>query len=50
MATDTVTNVSTPVPSIKFGQLSFGQQILFCGKLIIFFCTFGFAFPTILND
>ena len=38
------------LPTIKFGQLSFGQKIVFCGKLIIFFCTFGFAFPTILND
>lgn len=42
--------VTTLVPSIKFSQLSIGQKIVFCGKLIIFFCTFGFAFPTILND
>lgn len=37
-------------PSLKFGQMSFGQKIVFSGKLIVFFCTFGFAFPTILND
>jgi hypothetical protein len=41
---------TTLVPSIKFSQLSMGEKVVFCGKVVIFFCTFGFAFPTILND
>jgi hypothetical protein len=34
----------------KFGQMTGGEKIAFLGKLIVFICTFGFAFPTILHD
>jgi hypothetical protein len=37
-------------PSQKFVDMSFFGKIVFVGKLIIFLCTFGFAFPLILND
>ena len=36
--------------SKKFDQMSGGEKIVFVGKLIIFLCSFGFAFPTLLND
>ena len=47
--------MSTPqanatVPSTKFGDMSIGQQIVFIGKFFLFLCSFGFAFPTLLND
>ena len=41
---------TTTTDSKKFGQMSGGEKIAFIGKLIIFLCTFGFAFPTLLND
>ena len=36
--------------SKKFKDMGAGEKIVFIGKLIIFLCTFGFAFPLILND
>jgi len=32
----------------KWSELSGGQRLVFCGKLIIFLCTFGYAFPNLL--
>lgn len=34
----------------KFGQMSAGEKLVFMGKLVVFLCSFGFAFPTILHD
>ena len=34
----------------RFVDMGVGSKIVFIGKLIVFFCTFGFAFPTLLND
>lgn len=34
----------------KFAALSIGQKIVFVGKLILFICSFGFAFPLLLDD
>ena len=34
----------------KFADMSGGEKITFIGKLIVFLCSFGFAFPTILHD
>ena len=36
--------------SLKFGDMSIVQKIVFCGKLVVFLCSFGFVFPTLLND
>ena len=36
--------------STKWKDLTVGNKIVFIGKLIVFFCSFGFAFPTLLND
>jgi hypothetical protein len=36
--------------SEKFKDMSFFGKIVFIGKVIIFLCSFGFAFPLILND
>jgi hypothetical protein len=36
--------------SKKWGRMSAGQKAAFVGKLCIFLITFGFAFPTMLND
>ncbi|MDB5862488.1 MAG: hypothetical protein JWO70_294 [Betaproteobacteria bacterium] len=38
------------VESTKFKDMSVGSKIVFVGKFIIFLCSFGFAFPTLLND
>lgn len=35
--------------SRKWHDLSFGQKIAFIGKLIIFLCTFGYAFPNLMD-
>jgi hypothetical protein len=34
----------------KFADLTGGQKVVFVGKHIVFLCTFGFAFPTLLTD
>ena len=48
------TNSAAPntaaAPSPKFKDMSIGGKIVFIGKFIIFVCSFGFAFPTLLND
>ncbi|MGZ5094302.1 MAG: hypothetical protein ACXWCY_13885 [Burkholderiales bacterium] len=41
---------SGPAESKKWGRLSAVQKVAFVGKLCIFLITFGFAFPTMLND
>lgn len=42
--------MATTDTSPKFKDLDFGGKIVFIGKLIVFFCTFGFAFPTLLSN
>jgi hypothetical protein len=34
----------------KWVQMSAGEKAAFIGKLCIFIVSFGFAFPTLLND
>ena len=34
----------------KFKDMGAGEKVVFIGKLTIFLCTFGFAFPLILTD
>ena len=34
----------------KFAQMTGSEKIVFVGKVIVFICTFGFAFPTINHD
>jgi hypothetical protein len=34
----------------KFRDMSGGQKIVFVCKLVVFLCTFGFVFPTLLTD
>jgi hypothetical protein len=42
---------NTPAASSpKFKDMGIGGKIVFIGKFIIFVCSFGFAFPTLLND
>ena len=41
---------SAAAASPKFRDLTFFSKIVFVGKLMIFICSFGFAFPTMLND
>ena len=36
--------------STKWKDLTFVNKIIFVGKLVVFMCSFGFAFPTLLND
>jgi hypothetical protein len=36
--------------SKKFKAMGAGEKIVFLGKLTIFLCTFGFAFPLILSN
>jgi hypothetical protein len=36
--------------SKKWVQMSAGEKAAFIGKLCIFIVSFGFAFPTLLND
>ena len=45
-----ITMTSGTAESKKWGRLSAVQKVAFIGKLCIFLITFGFAFPTILND
>lgn len=34
----------------KFSEMAAGEKLAHLGKLIIFLCTFGFAFPNILSE
>jgi hypothetical protein len=45
-----ITMVSGTADSKKWARLSAAEKAAFVGKLCIFLITFGFAFPTILND
>ena len=36
-------------PTLKFTDMKIGEKLVFIGKLIIFFATFGFAFPTLMS-
>jgi hypothetical protein len=40
----------TSTRSRKWKDLHAGEKVAFVGKLMIFLITFGFAFPTLLND
>jgi hypothetical protein len=46
-----MTDVTTAPRSedLKFSQMTAVQRIVFTGKTIIFFCTAGFVFPTVLG-
>ena len=35
--------------SRKWADLSIGQKFVFLGKLIIFLCAFGYAFPNLMD-
>ena len=37
-------------PSTKWKDMTIGNKIVFIAKFIVFLCSFGFAFPTLLND
>lgn len=41
---------SAAAASPKWGSMSIVQKISFSAKLVIFLCTFGFAFPRLLTD
>jgi hypothetical protein len=41
---------SAAAASPKFKDMGIVGKIVFVGKLVIFICSFGFAFPTLLND
>jgi hypothetical protein len=34
----------------KWKDMNFATKIVFIGKLMVFIASFGFAFPTLLND
>jgi len=34
----------------KWRDLSGGQRVVFFGKLIVFLCTFGYAYPNLLHQ
>lgn len=38
-------STAPPDTRLTFKQMSAGQKIVHLGKLVIFICTFGFAFP-----
>ena len=50
MYTDSAAPGGAAAPSLKFKDMGIVGKIVFIGKLIIFVCSFGFAFPTLLND
>ena len=33
----------------KWPQMSVGEKIVWCGKLLIALCTFGFVFPRVMD-
>jgi hypothetical protein len=37
-------------PGQTFGDMTIAQKIVFCMKFCCFLVSFGFAFPTLLND
>lgn len=41
---------SAAAVSAKWIDMGFGGKIVFAVKLVIFLCTFGFAFPLLLTD
>ena len=34
----------------KFGDMTGGEKMAFLVKLVLFICTFGFAFPRVLHS
>ena len=38
------------VDAKRFSQMDFGEKIVHIGKVIVFFLSFGFAFPNIFSD
>jgi len=38
------------VPSKAFLDMNAGEKLVFLAKLLVFFLTFGFAFPKILSQ
>jgi len=42
-------NINT-VSGKPFSQMSAGEKVAHIGKMIVFFITAGFAFPTIFTD
>jgi hypothetical protein len=48
---DTMKAVATAAAdSKKWNTMGGGEKAAFVGKLMIFLISFGFAFPTLLND
>lgn len=43
-------SAATAKPSLPFSQRDIWQKMQHISKVIVFFATFGFAFPNILND
>jgi hypothetical protein len=41
---------SAAAASPKFKDMGIGAKLVFVVKFVIFLCSFGFAFPTLLND
>ena len=42
--------MDTPAQSLKFKDMTVGGKLIFSGKLVVFLCSMGFAFPTLLTD
>jgi len=38
------------VATEKFSEMSMGGKLKHIGKVILFICSFGFAFPTLFSD
>jgi hypothetical protein len=38
------------IPGQKFGDMNMTGKVVFCLKFCCFLASFGFAFPTLLND
>ena len=36
--------------SRPFSSMGSGEKVKFCAQLVVFLCTFGFAFPTLLHS
>lgn len=36
-------------PTLKFTDMRIGEKLVFILKLIVFFASFGFAFPTLVS-
>lgn len=50
METNNAGQGSAAAASPKWEQMGIFGKIVFCGKFIIFLCTFGYAFPLLLTD